>query len=61
MIMKMDVFRKSLLDREDVVSVLSFCCKLNSQSCQEIISSTFKQLQNICEKSLSGTRKHTLE
>ena len=35
------------------------CCdKLNVQLCQENISSTFKQLQNICEK--PDTSKHTI-
>ena len=34
--------------------------KLNSQLSQENISSRFKQLQNICKKPLSDTRKCTL-
>ena len=39
----------------------TFCDKLNAQLCQENISSRFNQLQNICKKTLSGTRKHTLD
>ena len=34
--------------------------KLNARLYQENISPTFKHLQNICEKPLSDTRKHTL-
>ena len=33
----------------------TFCDKLNAQLCQENILDKFKQLQNICEKSLSHT------
>ena len=38
----------------------TFCDKLNVQLCQENILDKFKQLQNICEKPLSHTRKYTL-
>ena len=31
----------------------------NAELCQENISATFKHFQNICEKAVSATRKHT--